>query len=380
MRLKRNIVCVFLLFLFTILITSISYAKESIVDYYNSIPLKLLDNYKFQLQYKNNIWISRSETNREIKPIVDIKNGYLKITDAGTGGGVLEHELALYRTHDGSDIVGAKTAQFDGVGSTCSLKFYKPSGNQWMDITNDVLPKIDLSFFMNETYKLKKEKLIKILDGISFLYQLPRIGTTMNVKIELDRFIMSHRGNDDKMKSGDKEIISNIKYQEIELLWDDKNSKFNFGKKKLFVLSNQSDLVKNYLNLSPASPGKPTVDDRGLIQQQDGRNSPPSGDPERKAILDALRKHRPNSDDVFVVRYLKVDNGWAWIHVVPQSRDGSSQYEDESWLLQKLNGQWILVESRSGECGDDPDCSDDKIYFRKLKSRFPSVPVNIFPY
>ena len=244
MKFKKNIVYAFLLFLLIILIISISYARESIVDYYNLIPIKLLDEYRYQLQFKNNNWITRSNANYEIRPIVDIKNGYLKIKDAGTGGGAVEHELVLYRTPEGNDIIGVNITQFDGLGHICKLRFYKPAENQWMDITNDVLPKVDLSRFMDDNTKLNMEKFSKLIEGIEFLYRLPRIGTTMNVKIELDRFIMIHSENGKKPMSGVKEIINNIKYQEIKLIWDKKNSKFNFGEKTLFM---PSDVIKNYL-------------------------------------------------------------------------------------------------------------------------------------
>jgi len=63
--------------------------------------------------------------------------------------------------------------------------------------------------------------------------------------------------------------------------------------------------------------------------------TPPPGSVERKLIMDALRKRWPDSDAKFVVKHLKVNNGWAWIHVAPQSRDGCSHFEDESWLLKK---------------------------------------------
>ena len=113
-----------------------------------------------------------------------------------------------------------------------------------------------------------------------------------------------------------------------------------------------------------------------------GPYTPPAGSAERKAILDAVRsevKSWSGLDVVFVVWYLKVYNGWAWIATLPQSRDGLSHYEDVSGLLQRTKGEWKLVETRPGTCDDEPECLDDKNYFKKLRSRFPSAPPNIFP-
>ncbi len=109
-------------------------------------------------------------------------------------------------------------------------------------------------------------------------------------------------------------------------------------------------------------------------------DTPPQGDPERKAIMDVLRRGWKGMDVVFVVSCLKVHKGWAWVHVLPQTRDGLSRYEDLSGLLRKLNGLWELVETAPGECADNPDCTDPRSYFRKLRIKYPDVPAEIFPY
>ena len=50
-------------------------------------------------------------------------------------------------------------------------------------------------------------------------------------------------------------------------------------------------------------------------QTTDALRTPPKGDPERKAIMDALRDNyrlQNGSTVIFQVNYLKVHNGWAW--------------------------------------------------------------------
>ena len=102
--------------------------------------------------------------------------------------------------------------------------------------------------------------------------------------------------------------------------------------------------------------------------------TPPPGSAERKAILDAYRaawkKGGTIKDVTFVVNNLKVHNGWAWLDVKPQSSDGSQNYEGEQGLLRKKNGKWRVLDRTAGY---------DAKYFKKLKSKYPGVPSDIFP-
>jgi len=112
--------------------------------------------------------------------------------------------------------------------------------------------------------------------------------------------------------------------------------------------------------------------------------TPPKGSPERKAIMDALRnslKTLEPENIVFVVKYLKVKDGWAWIETYPQSRDGKNKYEPVDALLYKEKGKWTVKQIRPccGECEEDPECADIKKYYKKLMREFPSVPKEIFP-
>lgn len=108
--------------------------------------------------------------------------------------------------------------------------------------------------------------------------------------------------------------------------------------------------------------------------------TPVRGSSERKAVLDVLRqevKRLHGMDVIFVVRHLKVKNGWAWAHTQPQSPDGSQQYEDILALLNSQDGSWKVVELPCTEV-ENPDCIDAPEYFSGLKERFPGVPAEIF--
>ncbi|MFC1884282.1 hypothetical protein ACFL2O_05900 [Thermodesulfobacteriota bacterium] len=109
--------------------------------------------------------------------------------------------------------------------------------------------------------------------------------------------------------------------------------------------------------------------------------SPKRGSAERKAILDVLRgwvKQHHYMDVIFVVRHLKIKDGYAWVTAMPRSEDGASMYEDISALLKKNKDHWEIAEIPCAE-EDNPDCIGAPNYFDSLKQRFPGMPEDILP-
>jgi hypothetical protein len=109
--------------------------------------------------------------------------------------------------------------------------------------------------------------------------------------------------------------------------------------------------------------------------------TPFPGSMERREILDAVRlkvRELHELDVIFVVKTMKVCNGWAWVHSLPRSKDGSGRYEDFYALLQKKQGRWVIAEIPCTE-PDNPDCMDNPGYFRKLAGRFPGLPSAVLP-
>jgi len=105
-----------------------------------------------------------------------------------------------------------------------------------------------------------------------------------------------------------------------------------------------------------------------------GPYTPPPGSPERKAIFDAMRAIGDDHTRVFVVLSLKVENGWAWTSVNPQSADGSQHFEPESALLEKVGGHWQVLDQPCGE----GDCDPQKELAR-IRAAHPQAPADIFP-
>ena len=105
-----------------------------------------------------------------------------------------------------------------------------------------------------------------------------------------------------------------------------------------------------------------------------GAYTPPAGSPERKAIYEALRQTGDDHTRVFVVQSLKVDNGWAWTSVDPESADGKQHFEPESALLQKVGARWQVVDQPCGE----GDC-DAATEVARIRNAHPAAPADIFP-
>lgn len=109
--------------------------------------------------------------------------------------------------------------------------------------------------------------------------------------------------------------------------------------------------------------------------------TPPPGSPLRKAVLGALRRELPAAAGLelrFVVRDLRVEGGWAWVHTQPQSADGRSRLEDVLALLRLEDDAWKVVEIPCTEAGN-AQCVDGPGYFSRLVERFPGVPRGILP-
>jgi len=109
-------------------------------------------------------------------------------------------------------------------------------------------------------------------------------------------------------------------------------------------------------------------------------HTPPFGSAERKSILNAMRADILDKLDlqvVFVVKWLKVKDGWAWVETDPQSPDGKDRYEPFLALLKKENQVWIVAEVPALE-EDSPPVDD--AFFKELLERFPGVPEEIFPW
>lgn len=162
-----------------------------------------------------------------------------------------------------------------------------------------------------------------------------------------------------------------------------------------------AQLADNQAAQPPATPAMPgagasehtsekATDSNEVI---DELHTPPTGSPERQALMDALREdyyiHRSGSSRpyrgsiTFVVNYLKVHNGWAWTYSEPHSSDPNDQFgENSGFLLHQVNGRWQIM--KVPPMVDDPDDPENLDYptrkdIEKIKRMYPSIPTDIFP-
>jgi hypothetical protein len=110
--------------------------------------------------------------------------------------------------------------------------------------------------------------------------------------------------------------------------------------------------------------------------------TPPRESDERTALFVSLREYMDPSKMLrlnFIVQDLKVNNGWAWVFAMPQSRDGEIQYAPVYALLHHQEGSWKVKAYTRTEKGKR-DFLSATGYLKKLKKRFPEAPSDIFPH
>lgn len=157
-------------------------------------------------------------------------------------------------------------------------------------------------------------------------------------------------------------------------------------------------------NQPAQSSATPTMSGAGSSEQtsekatdssevKDELHTPPTGSPERQALMDALREeyylHQRNSSKpyrgsiTFVVNYLKVHNGWAWTYPEPHSSDPNDQFgENNGFLLHQVNGRWQVM--KVPPMVNDPDDPENLDYpsskdVARIRQMYPSIPKDIFP-
>ena len=132
-------------------------------------------------------------------------------------------------------------------------------------------------------------------------------------------------------------------------------------------------LLAIVLLLSLSSIGYPVVRAWAASDQPTAAYTPARGDPERRAIMDALRQYLfeyVKIRMVFVVQHLKVHGDWAYLETLPQSEDGASHYEPVVALMKRQGGRWTVVDLPSTGEPEDED--------KPLTETYPEAPQDIF--
>jgi len=101
--------------------------------------------------------------------------------------------------------------------------------------------------------------------------------------------------------------------------------------------------------------------------------TPEKGSPERKAIFDAVRKFRKTPSEVYIPSGFTVMKGWAYVSA-PDPNDPEVDTAAFEYVLRKTGSSWKVVDQISHVEG-----TDYKKERKRIKRRFPSVPMAIFP-
>jgi len=114
-------------------------------------------------------------------------------------------------------------------------------------------------------------------------------------------------------------------------------------------------------------------------------HTPAGGDPQRTAILDTLHHTYTTGSGPnvrFLVKYLKVHDGWAWIKVVPLDPKGTAEGDEWPSLLQNQNGKWVeidLIAVAQNFAEADGPADPSARYVKALQNKYPGLPGDIVP-
>jgi hypothetical protein len=106
---------------------------------------------------------------------------------------------------------------------------------------------------------------------------------------------------------------------------------------------------------------------------QSGVYTPEKGSPERRAILDAVRKFRKAPNEVYTPNGFNVSKGWAYV----SARDpGDPDVDTEAfeYIVRKTGKAWKVVDEISHIEGSDYGKETKRIH-----KKFPAMPQAILP-
>ena len=214
----------------------------NVLEIYDLLPEKLfhIDEYlgevKYDVTYNNGQYSSVSLAGYNFDAVVDIKNGYIEISDEGTGGGSIYQQIVLFRAATREPLIGITTGGFNSFYFETRLRFYSFMGNIWQDVTHDVLPQIETyQFVNNEFYELNRKKFIENSSFFDYIFKLPHYGTQIDIKINFLKIktllydkIDFQNGTELTEDQSDFLInfIVNLKYDGVKLSFDRSDIRF----------------------------------------------------------------------------------------------------------------------------------------------------------
>jgi hypothetical protein len=202
-------------------------APQGVVDYFRLLPEEIRT---FSLRQKAGKWVSLSpSTEEEVLTVVDTKNGFIRITDEGTGGGTHEVTVVLYRKANKEAVIAVSERTHDGTMETFKIDFFEYKNKQWNKLTN-VMPPLNHVSFLKEQIDTKAHQ--ALLDRSPIIIDLPQFGTKAKAVVGTMWLNLVCNQMKDDPDSPNACALQNKFYESIELLWDKEQGKFSMGTKK----------------------------------------------------------------------------------------------------------------------------------------------------
>jgi hypothetical protein len=216
-----------------------SHDGKTIVEYYRLIPKTLLNDHKYAIEAKNGAYTSRSSAGYEIQPLVLAEIGYLQIIDKGTGGGQIRQDVSFLRTNEGDTVLRIHLLTHDGVGPVCALRCYALDG-QWTDVTSRFIPEVNIAHFLDENYLVRHgPSKDQHPQGVEFIYEFREHDGPMFARVDLERFAQVCPPTPEA-----EELVKNIKYENVRLVWDESKNALIFSGKGYFDATRRYEVLE----------------------------------------------------------------------------------------------------------------------------------------
>ncbi len=180
-----------------------------ILQHYRAMPRTQLGE-KFSINKGPEGWFSNSSMGYEFPITVDFRNGYIGISDGGTGGGRYSHMVALYLGNSGTQYLLVAEHLGDPICTESAVRFYEFADGKYEDRTGVLFPVLSIGSFYSD-----RENSKMLIPGIEecgphLSYWVPQHGTQVEVSIQF--------GLPDEFPS--------IEGRKILLSWDAENETF----------------------------------------------------------------------------------------------------------------------------------------------------------
>jgi hypothetical protein len=192
-----------------------AYAQDwGVSDYLKNLPEKFIT---FEGDF--------SPPSRETT-VVDEKNGYAGYLKA-PGGTDMSFEMALFRSKNAPPLVVVSNERSDMQCSSYDTFFLRRVGNRWVEVKDEVLPRLDPGMFWDDPQAAGRlAKIVSVPPASDYHFEPPRHGTQMKVRLEICDYF-----DEDPPAATLKEFNKLKKTSRaIRLDWDSQSGRFRLVK------------------------------------------------------------------------------------------------------------------------------------------------------